>query len=224
MLYKICWKKIARVCRHAIRLAIPVSVVTSIIMNAAIVPLMSKSSARQVDKTIDLTRAVGGPMTRLDTHKVLRSGGGYTLVWRVTSYPIITNHEPAIYAPSLDEAMALAKLKSRDCDIIECAGWPFRAFCVEWTCVGVGVFKNNAVWSSADGKADPRQGIRVPWSPMWLGLAIDTLLVFVVVYTASLGFSLANLFRRQRNGLCSACGYPLAGPVCSECGVAHIAQ
>jgi hypothetical protein len=60
-------------------------------------------------------------------------------------------------------------------------------------------------------------GTVIPIRPT-LSLAADVLLFSGVAALVCFGIGYARLARRERAGLCLACGYPSPGSICSECG------
>jgi hypothetical protein len=115
-------------------------------------------------------------------------------------------------------------------------GWPLPALWCEWRQVLNGL-RQVVGWqglpivpapeggldltpspSEVSMGADPYRAL--PWRPVWLGLAGDTV-CFGSVWFAVLVLPGARRRFRLRRGLCAACGYDLAGNtmgVCPECG------
>lgn len=114
------------------------------------------------------------------------------------------------------------------------AGWPMRS--VQWaqldefdanglarTTTGANLLLpvsrgELSNWGFANGWV-PR---RLPVEPAWPGFAVNSVLFAVllagVVTGPFVGVRAVRAARRRRRGLCVACGYPVGGAVCSECG------
>ena len=69
--------------------------------------------------------------------------------------------------------------------------------------------------------ADNEQAFNfIPYRPMWLGFALNSLLYATILWIPFAPFALRQVLRRRR-GACMQCGYDLRGAVsagCSECG------
>ena len=58
-----------------------------------------------------------------------------------------------------------------------------------------------------------------PFRPVWLGLAVNTVLYAAVLWPLICGPFVLRRFIRRRHGLCVKCGYPMGeSSVCTECG------
>ena len=98
------------------------------------------------------------------------------------------------------------------------AGWPLRSFggC-DYITPGLekqapAALRNVPTWIKAGGH-------KVPVSPLWVGLAVNTLLFALPAFAGAWGWGWVKRRRRRRLGLCLACGYPVKGMArCPECG------
>lgn len=73
-------------------------------------------------------------------------------------------------------------------------------------------------WTGVGGAMDRRV---IPTHPLWLGLAVDTLVYGLPSWVLIAAPGIVRRAGRRRKGLCLRCGYPLgAAAVCSECGQA----
>lgn len=98
------------------------------------------------------------------------------------------------------------------------AGWPLRSFCgTDYITPGLERFTPRVL---ADVPAwIKRGGHKVPVSPLWLGLCVNSLLFAAPVFAAWRGRAWFVRRRWLRLGLCLGCGYPVRGlDRCPECG------
>lgn len=64
-----------------------------------------------------------------------------------------------------------------------------------------------------------RTGYAIPYRPLWMGVALNSLLFGGSFYGLGRGALAARTWQRRRSGRCSACGYTLERPGrCPECG------
>jgi hypothetical protein len=103
-------------------------------------------------------------------------------------------------------------------------GWPMRCVSSSTTFQAGGPQPRHIGSVAIPQWAGGLAGVRVPVSPIWLGVAADTL-----AWTAAWSLPLVGLgfLRRQRRsarGLCIRCGYDLRGSsaACPECGRARM--
>lgn len=98
------------------------------------------------------------------------------------------------------------------------AGWPMRS-------LGGCDYLTSGVTASAPGPlADVPAwinpgGHKVPVSPLWDGVAVNTLLFALPFFAAAWGAERVRRARRMREGLCLRCGYAVKNlRRCPECG------
>jgi hypothetical protein len=99
------------------------------------------------------------------------------------------------------------------------AGWPLRSFGgTDYITPGLEAAAPVALrdvpnWIKAGGH-------KVPVSPLWIGLAVNTVLFSLPAFAAAWVWGWASRCRRRRLGLCLGCGYLVKGlKRCPECGV-----
>lgn len=129
-----------------------------------------------------------------------------------------------------DEGWPLSELfvygETRDVDYLEKAcGWPMYAVRYEW----IREFNRSVSEPNATGSHGllllPARWLpqnletELPWSPLWPGFAIDTVLYAMILWLITAAPLALRRRWRIRRGLCPACAYPTgASPVCTECG------
>lgn len=102
------------------------------------------------------------------------------------------------------------------------AGWPLRSFCgCDYITPGL---ESQAPMALRDVPAWIKTGgHKVPVSPLWAGLAVNTLVFAAPVLMGVWGWGWVRRRRRRRFGLCLGCGYPVKGlERCPECGAAAL--
>lgn len=68
-------------------------------------------------------------------------------------------------------------------------------------------------------RAPSQQPLRLPLSPIWPGLLVDTAFYGTLAWLAAFGPGAARRFVRRRRNACAGCGYDLRGLTrCPECG------
>ncbi len=73
--------------------------------------------------------------------------------------------------------------------------------------------------SAISGSSASRSPVVLPYQPLPVGLATNTLLLGGITASVYYGFGFARRTLRVRAGRCPACGYPRGtSPVCTECG------
>lgn len=129
-----------------------------------------------------------------------RAGHGYEYTWRYVDGRAIEH--------------ATSPTRSRLL-LYECtAGWPLR--CLRgarlWNASG-SVVIDRGLW------AHPTWVRPIPYFPIWIGLAADTLFYATILATPLVCAARARRMLRLRGGLCPKCKYPLGeSAVCTECG------
>ncbi len=103
------------------------------------------------------------------------------------------------------------------------AGWPFH--CLEGSAIeenGGELIRDGTVcspWSWTESRAHPGGWRDLPYHPMWLGFAANTLFYSVAAWLViAIRLTIRWRFRRLRHR-CPTCGYPVGvSEVCTECG------
>jgi hypothetical protein len=103
------------------------------------------------------------------------------------------------------------------------AGWPIH--CLTGVRVEMGTLEKNLLpwWHRLAPVAQApwvRRGAerRIPLIPMWPHFAFAWVFWWFTSFVASESVSIAKMALRRRCRLCLACGYPLIGNECPECG------
>lgn len=102
-------------------------------------------------------------------------------------------------------------------------GWPSKCFQGQATYVVDNTWTKKGAWTDTPRNSFPFSEWRsVPFIPIWSGQIVNTTFFASSMALGMLGIGIIIRRVRTVRGRCRACGYPVGGDVCPECGSRHL--